>query len=64
MPLTETRLRSFQPKQKSYKVADSRGLYIEVTPAGGKFWRFRYRTCGAEKKLALGTYPDMGNAGQ
>ncbi len=59
MPLTETRLRSFKPKQKSYKVADSRGLYIEVTPAGGKLWRFRYRTCGAEKKLALGAYPGV-----
>ncbi|NNE50229.1 MAG: tyrosine-type recombinase/integrase [Altererythrobacter sp.] len=59
MPLTETRLRSFQPKKRSYKVADSRGLYVEVTPAGGKLWKFRYRICGVEKKLSLGTYPDI-----
>src|SRR5690606_26938215 len=36
MPLTETRLRALKTKDKSYKVADQRGLYIEVTPAGGK----------------------------
>ncbi|WP_298174861.1 Arm DNA-binding domain-containing protein, partial [Novosphingobium sp.] len=39
MPLTETRLRALKPKDKPYKVADDRGLYIEVSPAGGKLWR-------------------------
>ncbi len=36
MPLTETKLRTLKSKDKSYKVADQRGLYIEVTPSGGK----------------------------
>lgn len=40
MPLTETRLRALKAKDKSYKVADQRGLYVEVTPSGGKLWRF------------------------
>ena len=60
MPLAETKLRALQPKDRSYKVADSRGLYVEVTPSGGKLWRFRYRVRGVEKKLALGSYPDVG----
>lgn len=43
MPLTDTRLRALKPKDKPYKVTDERGLYVEVTPTGGKLWRFRYR---------------------
>src|SRR3546814_14333596 len=58
MPLTETRLRALKTKDKPYKVADQRGLYSEVTPAGGKLWRFRYRIGKIEKKLAIGSYPE------
>ena len=36
MPLTDTRLRALKPKDKPYKVTDERGLYVEVTPTGGK----------------------------
>lgn len=59
MPLTETRLRALKPKDKPYKVADDRGLYIEVSPAGGKLWRFRYRIGPVEKKLSIGAYPEI-----
>ncbi|MFO1255739.1 MAG: Arm DNA-binding domain-containing protein [Sphingomonadaceae bacterium] len=59
MPLTETRLRALKAKEKSYKVADQRGLYVEVTPSGGKLWRFRYRIGKVEKKLSIGSYPDI-----
>ena len=59
MPLTETRLRALKPKDKPYKVADDRGLYVEVTPSGGKLWRFRYRIGKLEKKLSIGNYPDI-----
>jgi integrase len=42
---------------------DERGLYLLVTPSAdqhrGRLWRFRYRQNGAEKLLALGTYPDV-----
>ena len=58
MPLTETRLRALKPKDKPYKVADDRGLYIEVSPAGGKLWRFRYRIGPVEKKLSIGAYSE------
>ena len=52
MPLTETRLRALKTKDKSYKVADQRGLYIEVTPAGGKLWRF-VDTAGIRRRVHL-----------
>ena len=33
-------------------------MYLEVSPAGGKLWRFKYRYGGKEKRLSLGTYPE------
>ena len=59
MPLTDTRLRALKPKDKPYKVTDERGLYVEVTPTGSKLWRFRYRIGGAQKKLCIGSYPEI-----
>ena len=60
MALSDTRLRYLKPKDKSYKVSDERGLYVEVTPTGSKLWRFRYRIGGAQKKLCIGSYPEIG----
>ena len=60
MPLTDALIRAAKPKAKSYKVADAKGLYLEVAPAGGKWWRLKYRYGGKEKRLSLGTYPDTG----
>jgi integrase len=51
-----------EPTSKPYKMGDTGGLYLEVVPAGGKWWRFKYRHAGKEKRLALGTYPDTGLA--
>ena len=58
MPLTDTAVRNTKPREKPYKLADERGLFLLVTPAGGKWWRFRYSFDGKEKLLSLGTYPD------
>jgi integrase len=55
--LTEVALKNLKPKEKSYKMADSGGLYIEVTPAGGKSWKLKYHYLGKEKKLTIGPYP-------
>ncbi|MFM2005119.1 MAG: hypothetical protein RLZZ09_774 [Pseudomonadota bacterium] len=60
MPLSDTTIRSAKPRSKPYKLADSGGLYIEISPAGGKLWRLKYRFGGKEKRLALGKYPDTG----
>jgi integrase len=58
MALTDVACRKAQPKEKPYKLADSAGLFLLVTPAGGKYWRLKYRIAGKEKLLALGVYPE------
>src|SRR5713101_851517 len=57
--LTETRIRAARPAEKPYKVFDERGLFMLVTPSGGRLWRLRYRHGGVEKLLAIGAYPDV-----
>jgi len=59
MPLTDIAIRRAQPGIKSRKMFDGRGLYLEVAPRGGKWWRFKYRIGGKEKRLSLGVYPDV-----
>lgn len=56
--LSEAAIRNAKPRDKNYKLFDGDGLYIEVVPSGGKWWRFKYRYDGKEKRLSLGTYPD------
>lgn len=58
MALTDTAIRTAKAKAKSYRLSDSAGLYLEVSTAGGKLWRLKYRFAGKEKRLALGIYPD------
>jgi len=48
-----------KPRDREYKLTDERGLYLLVTPNGGKHWRFKYRFAGAERKLSFGSFPDV-----
>jgi integrase len=57
--LTEREIKTAKASGKARKLFDERGLYLLVTPAGGKLWRFKYRFGGKEKLLALGAYPDV-----
>ncbi len=59
MPLTDTAVRSAKPTDKPVKLFDERGLFLLIAPAGGKWWRFRYRFGGKHKSLSLGVYPDV-----
>jgi integrase len=59
MALTDAKIRAAKPKQKAYKLFDGQGLYLEVSPSGGKWWRLKYRINGNEKRLSLGTYPEV-----
>lgn len=59
MPLTDTTIRNAKPAGKTIKLFDERGLYLEVSPKGGKWWRLKYRFDGKEKRLSLGVYPDV-----
>jgi integrase len=60
MPLTDTAIRKLKPAEKPVRSYDSGGLYLEVAPSGGKWWRLKYRIGGKEKRLSLGVYPDVG----
>ena len=59
MSLTIVAINHAKPKDKSYRLYDEKGLYLEVTKAGGKLWRLKYRFGGKEKRLAIGTYPEI-----
>jgi integrase len=59
MGLTDAKLRSLKPPERPKRVFDGDGLYIELRPNGGKWWRFKYRFDGKEKSLSFGTYPEV-----
>ncbi len=59
MALTHVEIRNAKPKEKIYRLFDGGGLYLEITPAGGTWWRLKYRFNGKEKRLSLGVYPDV-----
>ena len=59
MALTEMAIKHLKPKPKIYRVSDGGGLCLEISPAGGKLWRWRYYYQGKELMLALGKYPAL-----
>lgn len=60
MALTDTAIRNAKPGAKARRLFDERGLYLEVSPSGGRWWRLKYRYNGKENRLSLGVYPDVG----
>lgn len=59
MPLTAMAVSKARPRDKPYKLADMSGLYLLVTPQGGRYWRLNYRHGGKHKTVALGVFPDV-----
>ncbi len=59
MALSDTAIRNAKPGAKRVRLFDGGGLYVEVAPGGGKWWRLKYRHGGKEKRLSLGVYPDV-----
>jgi integrase len=57
--LTVVQIQSLKPAERPFKVFDSDGLYLLVQPSGALLWRFRFRCCGIERKLSLGSFPDV-----
>lgn len=58
MPLTDIKIRSLKPREKPYKQADEKGLYLLIKPNASKHWRFKYRFT-TEKLLAFVSYPEV-----
>ena len=59
MALTDTEIKKTKAKEHAYNMSDSGGLYLCVTPAGGKLWRWKYRYTGKEKLMSFGKFPDV-----
>lgn len=57
--LSDIQIKNAKPRAKTYKLTDGLGLQLEISPAGGKWWRLRYRFEGKEKRISLGTYPEV-----
>ncbi len=55
--LTDIKVRQAKPSLKTQKLSDSQGLFLQISPSGGKWWRLAYRYLGKQKLLSLGTYP-------
>jgi integrase len=59
MKLTEVKVKQAKPRERKYKLADGGGLFLLVTPSGGKLWRAKYRVAGTEKLISFGVYPEV-----
>ncbi len=59
MSLTELHIKAAKAQDKPYKLYDEKGLFLLVTPTGGRLWRFKYKHDGVEKLISLGIYPDV-----
>ena len=57
--LTDIGIRNAKPGDKAIKLADGAGMFLLITPAGGKLWRLKYRIDGREKLLASGSDPEV-----
>ncbi|MCY6412492.1 integrase arm-type DNA-binding domain-containing protein [Acinetobacter sp. VNH17] len=57
--LTDAQVRKIKPLDKKKRYSDEKGLYLEVTPSGGRFWRLKYRYNGRESTLTIGSYPEI-----
>jgi integrase len=56
MPLSDRRIRNAKPKASRYRLSDTHGLALEVSSAGGRYWRYRYRLDGKENIFAAGEW--------
>ncbi|BCQ24707.1 integrase arm-type DNA-binding domain-containing protein [Caballeronia sp. NK8] len=59
MPLTDVAIRNARPTEKTRRLWDAGGLYLEITTSGSKLWRLKYRFDGREKRLSFGRYPEV-----
>ena len=59
MPLTDILIANAPPRERAYKLASEKGLYLLVNPNGSRYWRFDYRFEGKRKTLSMGVYPEI-----
>lgn len=57
--LTDAKIRKIKPEPKKRRYSDEKGMYLEVTPSGGMYWRMKYRFNNKENVYSIGIYPDV-----
>ena len=57
--LTDAKVRKLKPLEKKARYSDEKGMYLEVTPSGGMYWRLKFRLNGKENIFSIGTYPEV-----
>jgi hypothetical protein len=55
--LTDIQVKAFKPGEKLRRVTDGGGLFLTISPAGNKWWEYRYRFQGKDTSIGLGSYP-------
>jgi Arm DNA-binding domain len=63
MRLSTAKIQVAPPQKKTVRLFDGRGLYLEIAPTASRWWRFKHRFAGKEKRVSLGVYPDVGLRG-
>jgi len=59
VPLSDLQVKNAKPKKTAYKLSDGGGLYLLITPSGGKLWRLDYSFTGKRKTLSFGSYLEI-----
>ena len=60
--LSNLLIKKAKPQTKTTRLSDGRGMYLKISPNGGKWWHFKHRVNGNEKRMSLGVFPDVGLA--
>ncbi|WP_219929582.1 tyrosine-type recombinase/integrase [Achromobacter pulmonis] len=59
MALTDMTVRQARATDKARAILDGEGLSLFIPPKGRKAWHFRFTFAGREKRISLGTYPEV-----
>lgn len=57
--LTDAKIRKLKPEAKKKRYSDEKGMYLEITPSGGMYWRLKYRFNQKENVYSIGVYPEV-----
>lgn len=58
--LNDIQIKALKATGVRYEISFGKGLYLDITPAGTKIWRYRYRLHGQREKVTIGPYPAIG----
>ncbi|MGD0231164.1 MAG: integrase arm-type DNA-binding domain-containing protein [Syntrophorhabdales bacterium] len=57
--LSDAKVKNAKPEKMEYRLFDGGGLFLLVTPSGGRYWHFKFRFEGKERRISFGTYPEI-----